>query len=46
MDFNVIINPIIEFFSTDFGAMVAQIGRTLFDLLFPANTDAAVVNAG
>ncbi|AGN20474.1 hypothetical protein YH66_14770 [[Brevibacterium] flavum] len=46
MDFNAIINPIIEFFSTDLGAVIAQISRTLFDLLFPSNTDAAVVNAG
>ncbi|WP_169816480.1 hypothetical protein [Corynebacterium crudilactis] len=46
MDFNAIINPIIEFFSTDLGAIFAQVGRVLFDLLFPANTDAAQVNAG
>ncbi|AGG67908.1 hypothetical protein [Corynebacterium callunae] len=44
MDFNLLINPIIEFFATDLGAIVAQVGRTIFDFLFPANADAPVVN--
>ncbi|WP_269431752.1 hypothetical protein [Corynebacterium deserti] len=43
MDFNTIINPIIEFFSTDIGAIIAQFSRVLFDFLYPANADAAAV---
>ncbi|MFP7366570.1 hypothetical protein SFC07_12480 [Corynebacterium callunae] len=45
MDFNLLINPIIEFFATDLGAIFAQIGRALFDFLFPANADAPGVVA-
>lgn len=45
MDFNVIINPILEFLATDLGMLSADIGRVIFDLLYPANADAPVIEA-
>ncbi|WP_179129623.1 hypothetical protein [Corynebacterium pacaense] len=43
MDFNAIINPIIEFFSTGVGQIIAQWARVIFDLIYPANADAPVI---
>ncbi|WP_293952098.1 hypothetical protein [uncultured Corynebacterium sp.] len=40
MDFNVIINPIIEFLNTGTGQLSSEVGRVIFDLLYPANADA------
>ncbi|WP_290277427.1 hypothetical protein [Corynebacterium faecale] len=45
MDFNVIINPILEFLATDLGQLSSDVGRTLFDLLYPANADAPTIEA-
>ncbi|NMB23609.1 hypothetical protein [Corynebacterium gallinarum] len=45
MDFNVIINPILEFLATDLGMLSSDIGRVIFDLLYPANADAPVIEA-
>ena len=41
MDFNSILAPVIDFFSNGIGAVIRDIAVTLYNVLFPANADAA-----
>lgn len=41
MNFDEILAPLIEFFSEGIGAIIAQVGEFLYDLLYPSNADAA-----
>lgn len=45
MDFNAIITPILEFFSTGVGKVIADILKALYNVFFPANAPAASVDA-
>lgn len=44
MDFNAIINPVLEFFSEGIGEVIANILKALYAVLYPANSDAATIN--
>ncbi|MCS4536478.1 hypothetical protein [Corynebacterium sp. HS2168-gen11] len=44
MDFNAIITPILEFFSTGVGKLIAGIFKALYSVFFPANAPAASVD--
>lgn len=41
MDFNAIIEPAMKFFSTGFGALIADFVKALYYTLYPANAGAA-----
>ncbi|WP_296134717.1 hypothetical protein [uncultured Corynebacterium sp.] len=41
MDFNSILAPVIDFFSNGIGAVIRDIAVGLYNVLFPANADAA-----
>ncbi|MEY8210022.1 hypothetical protein [Corynebacterium sp. MNWGS58] len=41
MDFNALLEPIINFFKSDQGLMSSQIFHSIFQLLYPANSEAA-----
>ncbi|QPK79052.1 hypothetical protein G7Y31_11240 [Corynebacterium lizhenjunii] len=41
MDFNALLEPLINFFSHGIGAVIAQIGQFLYGLLYPSNAEAA-----
>lgn len=41
MDFNALLEPIVAFFSDGIGAVIAQIGEFFYNVLFPANAEAA-----
>lgn len=41
MDFNSILAPAIDFFSNGIGAVIRDIAVALYNILFPANADAA-----
>ncbi|WBT08656.1 hypothetical protein PAB09_12475 [Corynebacterium sp. SCR221107] len=46
MDINAILNPILEFFSTGVGAMIADFLKVVYALLYPANAEAASLTPG
>ncbi len=41
MDFNSILAPVIDFFSNGIGAVIRDIAVAAYNILFPANADAA-----
>ncbi len=41
MDFNALLEPVIQFFSTGIGEIIANIAKVFYAVLFPANADAA-----
>ncbi|CQD14533.1 hypothetical protein ACL1HS_11000 [Corynebacterium striatum] len=41
MDFDSLLAPVIEFFSTGIGAVIAKVAEFIYSVLFPANAGAA-----
>ena len=41
MDLNAIMNSIVQFFTTDFGAAIGRVLHAIYTFLYPANAPAA-----
>ncbi|APT93455.1 hypothetical protein CPHO_11755 [Corynebacterium phocae] len=46
MDFNAFLEPVIAFFSDGIGAVLANIARLFYELLYPANAEAPSAHTG
>lgn len=41
MDIEALLKPLIDFFSTGIGALIADLARVVYGILYPANAEAA-----